>query len=277
MQLHARAMISPRRRLSQHFLRNSAIAHRIAQALNAGQQDTVLEIGAGTGALTRHLVTMPARQVIAVEIDHRAVSVLRDELGSVTHLRIVEGDIRSLELDQLDISDGSRLIAVGNIPYHLTGPILFWLYERTDRICRIVLMVQKEVAARIVAQPGSKTYGILSVATALVAQRAQVLFDVSPSAFHPRPEVTSSVVAIDSNGVSLRSDANRRTMQLVKAAFQQRRKKLRNALERYVQSLVGAFPPMLEQLPLMHCRAEQVSPQQFQWLASLLDTLAQRQ
>ncbi len=261
-------MIRPQRRLSQNFLISRSIAARIAQATEAQPSDILIEIGAGTGALTHHLLALPVREVIAVEIDRRAVEQLRSQFGAHAALRIVEGNVLDLRLDALGFSPSSPGIAVGNIPYHLTGPIVFWLYQQADCLRRIVLMVQKEVAARIVASPGTKTYGILSVATALIRSRARILFDVPPGAFYPPPTVTSAVVVIECNGRSLAEPQNARTMALVKAAFNQRRKKLRNALEQFFQQHCRAEWQQFASLPVMERRAEQLAPEEFEALAA---------
>lgn len=269
--------ISPRRQLSQNFLINPAVARRLVQAVGAGTGDVVLEIGAGTGALTQELLTLPVHSVIAVELDSRAAEALRSRFANESKLHVVEGDILALDVEALDIPSTARLFAVGNIPYHLTGPILFWLLERADRFHRFVLMVQKEVAQRIVAKPATRAYGIPSVACALVATAVQVLFTVPPGAFYPRPKVTSAVIGVDSAGVALVEEATARTMELVKAAFNQRRKKLRNALMRYLQQQLGSRWEQVASLPLMDKRAEELSPDEFRKLATLIHTIAEQQ
>ncbi|MCX7930423.1 MAG: 16S rRNA (adenine(1518)-N(6)/adenine(1519)-N(6))-dimethyltransferase RsmA [Chlorobi bacterium] len=269
--MHARAMvISPRRRLSQNFLINQSVAQRIAESIGVEAGGIVVELGAGTGALTQHLINLPASCVVAIELDSRAVSYLRSQLGTVPTLRVVEADVRSIRIDNLELPKDVPIYVVGNIPYHLTGPILFWLYEQADRLRRVVLMVQKEVAARIVAQPGSKTYGILSVATALITSDARILFDVPPSAFCPRPQVISSVVGIECMGLSLADTKRSQVMALVKAAFNQRRKKLRNALSRYFQETGLKCCENATIASLLDRRAEELSPIQFCELAEII-------
>lgn len=271
------AVLSPRRHLSQNFLINPAVARRIAHAVGASTGDVILEIGAGTGALTQELLTLPVHSVIAVELDSRAVEALRTRFAGEPKLRVVEGNILALRLEVLDLPSNTRLFAVGNIPYHLTGPILFWLLERADRFHRIVLMVQKEVADRIVALPASRAYGIPSVATALVSKTVQVLCTVPPGAFYPRPKVTSAVIGIDCAGIALTDHITARTMELVKAAFSQRRKKLRNALARYLQQRLGMRWEQVAALPIMDRRAEELSAEEFRRLATLVHTIAQQQ
>jgi 16S rRNA (adenine1518-N6/adenine1519-N6)-dimethyltransferase len=244
-----------------------AIAAKIAAATDVRGGELVVEIGSGTGALTKHLLALPAAKIIAVELDRRAAEHLRSTFGHHSALEIVEGNVLTLQLGDLGFDTRAPGIAVGNIPYHLTGPILFWLYEQASHLRRIVLMVQKEVAARIVARPGTKAYGILSVATALVATRAQILFDVHPGAFFPPPQVTSSVVAIDCKGTSLAHPSHAWTMALTKAAFNQRRKKLRNALARFLEEHCGDRSPQVLARPEMDCRAEELSPAQLEALA----------
>ncbi|GIV53928.1 MAG: ribosomal RNA small subunit methyltransferase A [Candidatus Kapaibacterium sp.] len=261
-------VISPRRRLSQNFLVNPTIAARIAAAVEAQPGDVVIEIGAGTGALTQHLLALPVQEVIAIEVDRRAIEQLQKAFSSCPTLRIVEANVLDLRLEGLGIVRTMPARVVGNIPYHLTGPILFWLYEQAKSLRRIVLMVQKEVATRIVARPGTKAYGILSVATALIATQARILFDVPPGAFYPQPQVTSAVVAIECNGSSLVDPQHAQTMALTKVAFNQRRKKLRNALARFLQQHCGTQWEQLAALPVMGRRAEELSPQELAALAS---------
>ncbi len=264
------ASVSPRRRLGQHFLANPRIARRIVNALGLVPEKTVVEIGPGTGALTRALLESNVKQVIAIEYDSRMVSYLLAELASEPRLEIVEADVLCLQLSSFGFTPQEPAFVLGNIPYNLTGPILFWLFEQTDRIQRIVLMVQKEVAQRLIAMPGSKVYGITSVATQLVTTRARILFDVLPGAFVPPPKVTSSVILLDSNGRSLRE--HKEVMELVHAAFNQRRKKLRNALERYLRSTCETGWEELSKLSLLDKRAEELSPDDYVMLSALLNT-----
>lgn len=268
MQSNVATAISPRRRLGQHFLASQQIARRIAAALDATRGSTVFEIGAGTGALTRALVETRAGRIIAVEFDPRAAGYLRAELGNDSRLEVVEEDVLRLRLSAFGITATAPASVVGNIPYNLTGPILFWLFEQADCIHRIVLMVQKEVARRLVAAPGSRVYGISSVATRLVTKHARVLFDVPPGAFIPPPKVTSSVVVLDCNGRSLAESGYQQVMALVHAAFNQRRKKLRNALERYAYEQCGEQWKELAALPLLDRRAEELTPADFLALAA---------
>ncbi len=265
------ASVSPRRRLGQHFLANPRIARRIVDALGPEPEKTVVEIGPGTGALTRALLESNAKRVIAIEYDSRMVSYLRAELASEPRLDIVEADVRSIQLSSFGFTQQEPAFVIGNIPYNLTGPILFWLFEQTDRIQRIVLMVQREVAQRLIARPGSKVYGITSVATQLVTTRARILFDVLPGAFVPPPKVTSSVILLDSNGRSLREPVSKEVMELVHAAFNQRRKKLRNALERYLRSTCETGWEELSKLSFLECRAEELSPNDYVMLSALLN------
>lgn len=238
--------------------------------MQSDQQSVLVEIGGGEGMLTQYLLQQPCARVVVVEIDPRAVELLRQRFGSYPHVDIVAADILTTRLETLKLAPTDAVIVVGNIPYHITGPILFWLFEQATHVERSVLMVQKEVARRIVAQPGSKDYGIVSVAAALVTRRRRVLFDVPPDAFVPRPEVTSSVVMLEFNGSSLAEPHHQRTMAVVKAAFNQRRKKLRNALARYIAEHAEGRTGELLALPLMEHRAEQLAPHEFCTLAQLI-------
>jgi 16S rRNA (adenine1518-N6/adenine1519-N6)-dimethyltransferase len=176
-----------KRRLGQHFLSDSRILERIADALGASEQDTVLEIGAGPGGLTGALAERAGR-LVAIEKDAELVPALRARFPGVT---VVEGD--ALELDWHALAGAGALVA-GNIPYNITSPLLDKALV-PPRPPRIVFLVQKEVADRVTAEPGGGTYGALTVGVQAVA-RAERLFVVPAGAFHPRPKVDSAVLRL---------------------------------------------------------------------------------
>jgi 16S rRNA (adenine1518-N6/adenine1519-N6)-dimethyltransferase len=212
----------------QNFLVDPQIQARIVAAAALTAADAALEIGAGLGALTRHLVEAAGR-VIAVERDPDMVRVLQGELGARPNLEIRSAD--ALELDYA--AAGRPLVVVGNLPYQITSPLLFAITGAAARgqvITRAVLMVQREFAERVVAPAGSKIYGRLSV---MVQQQAgvELLFHVSPGAFHPRPAVTSTVFRLVPRAQPLAPVRDETLFAaLVKAAFATRRKMLRRAL-----------------------------------------------
>jgi 16S rRNA (adenine1518-N6/adenine1519-N6)-dimethyltransferase len=256
--------ISPRKRLGQHFLHDPNLQRKIVDALRAGPADRVVEIGPGTGALTTHLAAR-FPDLTAIEVDERAVAYLAETLPGV--------DVRHLDVLSADwsaLAAGGRLHVVGNLPYNLTSPILFVLLDARTAISEAVLMMQREVAERLAAGPGSKTYGILSVLVALHAQ-VELLFHVSRNAFFPKPEVASSVVRLSfrpHEGLSASDDVERiRTV--VRTAFNQRRKTLRNSL-RTLTDIAGLELPEA----VAGLRPEVLSPADFVALARLFTSAA---
>lgn len=225
--------ITPKKRLGQHFLHARPTMEKIVAALAATNDDTVIEIGPGLGVMTA-LAAATARHVFAIEKDAAMIDVARQEFGGIENITWIEEDI--LETPLCDVmqrlacvGQGERIRVVGNLPYNISSPILFCMLEHRRMIRRAVVMIQKEVAERIVAQPGGKDYGILAVLLQAVAD-CRKLFDVSAKSFLPPPEVTSSVLQIDfREGDDGIADEERFRL-VVKGAFGKRRKTLRNAL-----------------------------------------------
>ena len=213
-----------RRALGQHFLIDPAVAERAVALAELGRGATVLEIGPGRGALTEVLLAAGHR-VVAVEYDQELAAQL--VAGRPDELTVIHADFLRLDLDRLP---AQPLPVVANLPYATGTAIVARLLEHPARFPRIVVMLQREVAQRLAAAPGSRAYGSLSVLTALRA-RVSLLFDVPPEAFVPRPAVESSVVRLDvlpASPVAIDDPASFR--RIVHFAFAQRRKTLRNAL-----------------------------------------------
>lgn len=225
---------APRKALSQNFLTDGRTAAKIAATLDVGSSDVVLEIGPGPGALTEHLVRTGSH-ITAIDLDERAVAHLRQQpwAGGVD---VRYGDILSCDLESMwPGTERFQRNVIGNIPYAITSEILFWLFESAENLRRAVIMMQREVAERLVAQPRTKEYGVLTVAASLVST-PRLMFNVKPGSFFPRPSVTSSVVRLDFHE-QLRSLPFRRLfMAYVRAAFSQRRKVLANALKSWATS-----------------------------------------
>ena len=202
----------------------------IVDAAELSPADTVLEIGPGIGTLTQGLAETGAR-VVAVELDKKLPAVLAETLKGYDNVTIVPGDILKLNISEfLGLPNGSRFKVVANLPYYITTPILMTLLEQRLPIERLVTMVQKEVAVRMTARPGSKDYGALSVAVQYFTVPRMVM-DVPPRSFLPAPEVTSAVVACHVQDVPTVQPADEKLFfRLVRAAFMQRRKTLLNAL-----------------------------------------------
>lgn len=217
-----------KRSWGQNFLGDEGILDAIAALAVRHTGEPVVELGAGLGHLTARLLARGAR-VVAVERDRDMARVLRGEFGD--RIRLVEADAARLDVRALDAAgaDG-RTAVVGNIPYHLTSPILFALLDQADAVSRAVLLVQREVGERLAAAPGTKAWGLLSV---LLQQRADVRVAriVPRGAFHPPPKVESALVVVELRGVAASVADAARFRLLVKAGFAQRRKTLRNALE----------------------------------------------
>jgi 16S rRNA (adenine1518-N6/adenine1519-N6)-dimethyltransferase len=215
-----------RKGLGQHFLSDPRILTRIAKAVESTPDDLVVEIGPGRGSLTELLLER-AREVVAIEYDRKLVARLREKYAADQRLRVVEADVLSLPLAEAAGSDDFLL--VGNVPYYITTPIIFHALQR-PRPRRAVYLVQREVAERIVARPGSKEYGALSVNVQAVAH-ASILFGVPAGAFSPPPRVESSVISIVPRGDPVIAASEERVFRtFVVAAFGMRRKQMRRVL-----------------------------------------------
>jgi 16S rRNA (adenine1518-N6/adenine1519-N6)-dimethyltransferase len=227
--------------LGQHFLIHQATAEKIAAAIHPRPGDVVVEIGAGLGALTLPLSRSGAL-VIAVEIDAELATFLRRELekrnGKGVKIRCM--DILELDLTSLHEQFQRKMKVIGNLPYNISSPVLFKLMEAADCLEEAVLMLQDEVAGRVLAGPGNKDYGILSVIVAYHSERRRVM-RVKPSQFHPPPKVDSQVIRLSFRECPLTPQVEPSWLvQTVKAAFSHRRKTLRNSL---LASKLGNLPP----------------------------------
>ena len=233
-----------RQKLGQHFLIRESFLNRIAAAACPQPQDLAIEIGPGRGALTRKLLEC-ARRVIAIEIDPFLAAHLRSRFAGDDRLEVVEADVLATDLTQW-----GRAPVAGNLPYYITSPIL-------DRVLaapppRAVFLVQKEVADRLCARPGSRDYGYLTVRTALAAS-ARTLFDVPPAAFHPPPRVDSAVVLLEPHAPPAGLTDPPAFLRFLAQCFRYKRKTLRN-------NLAGLYgKPLLATLPECSQRAEQLS------------------
>jgi 16S rRNA (adenine1518-N6/adenine1519-N6)-dimethyltransferase len=217
-----------KRALGQNFLIDPNVQRKIVAALGAGPGDEVLEIGPGVGALTRHLAGR-VRRLVLVELDNALAARLREEFAGDPSVEVVNEDVLDVPLERIT-ADPGRLKVIGNIPYNITTPILFGLLERRPRPAAIVLMVQREVADRILEPAGSKTYGALAVGVQAVADVSRVM-NVSRDAFRPIPDVMSSVVRIvPHDPPRLTPDDEAALRELTRAAFQQRRKQFQRIL-----------------------------------------------
>jgi 16S rRNA (adenine1518-N6/adenine1519-N6)-dimethyltransferase len=216
--------IKPKKRLGQNFLVSQTLLKRIIAAAELADQDTVLEIGAGLGTLTRRLAKRAGR-VIALELDERLIPLLHDQLASYPHVEIVHGDILSIELANL-IPTPYKVVA--NLPYYITSAILRHLLESEHKPALMVVTVQNEVAERLVAGPG--VMSLLAVSVQFYGQ-PRIVAKAPPGAFYPSPRVRSAVVRIDPFVERPTTvDDVEIFFRIVRAGFSQRRKQLRNSL-----------------------------------------------
>jgi len=249
--------IKPKKSLGQHFLINDNIAFDICNALPA-TEGAIIEIGAGTGALTKHLFKKFDIPIYLNEIDTRSISFLRNEFPQAKE--IIETSFLDYNLQQID---EGPLHVIGNFPYNISSQIMFHILDHREIVNSAVGMFQKEVAQRLCAQPSKKHYGILSVLLEAYYKR-EYLFDVDKNEFNPPPKVQSGVVRFTRNNTSKLPCNEKKFRQIVKAAFHLRRKKLRNALK-------SLFNEAQLKQDIFDKRAEQLSLDEFVGLAQLLE------
>lgn len=239
-----------RKSLGQHFLHDEAVCRRIVESLTLRPGLRLLEVGPGGGALTKYLLDLPGVDFRAVELDAEKVAFLQKTYPALKG-KILQEDI----LQSSPPFDGPFTV-IGNFPYNISTPILFHLLEWEGRVEEVVGMFQKEVGQRVAAGPGGKDYGIPSVGIGAYFG-VEYLFDVPPEAFTPPPKVVSGVIRLRALGNPHGIGNRKKFMTLVKAAFGQRRKTLRNALRG--GSLPAALPPGMIDDVRMEKRAEQLS------------------
>ncbi len=227
--------LRPRRSLSQNFLISDTAASKLADAVTgaAGPDTSIIEIGAGLGALTVPLAQSP-HELVAFETDPHLVPVLRLLLEPFGNVRIEHADITQVEL--ADLAPGRRLAIAGNLPYHLTGLILRSIMEIGHRCDVAVITVQAEVGDRLIAKPGDDSYGVLSVFAAYYLERVEVVRRLGPGVFLPRPEVDSIALALSPRRApaqaagALTPEQEQLLLEVIRAGFGHRRKTLRNSL-----------------------------------------------
>lgn len=244
--------VRPKKNLGQHFLKDTAIAERIVNSLTQhGGYRQVLEIGPGTGVLTQFLVQRS---------DQYALTVIEIDVESVTYLEQQYPKLLILSKDFLKIDLDTHFTApyaiIGNFPYNISSQIFFRVLDERQRVPEVVGMLQKEVADRLCAPPGSKTYGILSVLLQAYYS-VEYLFTVEPHVFHPPPKVRSAVIRLQRNATTQLACDEVLFRRVVKQGFQNRRKTLRNALKPLNLS------PAVQALPVLNQRAEQLSVADF--------------
>jgi 16S rRNA (adenine1518-N6/adenine1519-N6)-dimethyltransferase len=252
--------VAPKKHLGQHFLIDETISARIAQSLlHPTNYTTLLEIGAGTGALSKYLIQNARWNLFLCEIDPQSVAYLKKTYPSIQEKQIIDRDFLQLPLNEFD----QKLGIIGNFPYHISTQIMFKILEHKDEVLEVVGMFQKEVAQRMAAKPKNKTYGILSVLLQAFYD-IEYLFTVDASAFNPPPKVQSGVIRLTRNFNKNLESEEKKFKPVVKMAFNQRRKTLKNALSALLSADFDCSDP------LWSLRAEALSVSDFDRLTQLL-------
>ena len=262
------------KRFGQNFLVDARVLDKIIQSAGVTKEDCVLEVGPGIGTMTQAL-SEAARQVVAVEIDDHLIPILQETLKECPNVKVIHGDILKTDVKAIadEYNEGRPLHVVANLPYYITTPIIMGLFESGIPLKSITIMVQKEVADRMKAEPGTKDYGALSLAVQYYAE-PYLAANVPPNCFIPRPNVGSAVIRLTRHEQPPVQVADERLMfRLIRAAFNQRRKTLANSLN---NSQELSFPKeqiqeAIEALGVSpSVRGEALSLEQFARLANLL-------
>ena len=261
------------KKFGQNFLIDTHVLDKIIRSAEISQDDMVLEIGPGIGTMTQYLACA-AGKVIAVEIDRALIPILEDTLEGYDNVRVINGDILKIDLPKLvEEENGGRPIkVVANLPYYITTPIIMGLFEGDVPLKNITVMVQKEVADRMQAGPGTKDYGALSLAVQYYA-KPEVVANVPPNCFIPRPNVGSAVVRMDRYEAPPVQVEEGKLFAIIRAAFNQRRKTLANSLGNAPELGISKerTGEALERMGLpVTVRGEALSLEQFAELSNLL-------
>ncbi|MDR2814926.1 MAG: 16S rRNA (adenine(1518)-N(6)/adenine(1519)-N(6))-dimethyltransferase RsmA [Prevotellaceae bacterium] len=251
--------VRTKKHLGQHFLTDMAIAERIAQSLTATDTRDVLEVGPGTGALTRHLLQRTDINLYAIEVDAEATSYLRQQFPELAP-RLVHGSFLRVDLPQLL---HGKFCLIGNFPYNISSQIFFKVLEHKNSVPEVVCMLQREVAVRLAEKPGSRAYGILSVLLQAY-YNIEYLFTVDEHVFAPPPKVKSAVVRLTRNSVQSLCCNEALFRQVVKTTFNQRRKALRNSLKPLLGEATASHP-------LLAMRPEQLGVAEFVELTNVVE------
>lgn len=255
--------VRPKKSLGQHFLTDGSVAERIAATLDAYIGLPVIEVGPGMGMLTRYLLER-GHDLTVVELDPESVEYLNANFPQLKG-RIIEQDFLKLDLSEVVGSD-SKFCVIGNYPYNISSQIFFHVLDYRDRVACCSGMLQREVAQRLAAEPGGKDRGILSVLLQAWFD-VDYLFTVSENVFNPPPKVKSGVIKMVRNDVTDLGCDPRLFKSVVKTAFGQRRKTLRNSLR---GMLPAAPPPEMMESPMWAMRPEQLSVSQFIDLTNII-------
>ena len=262
------------KKFGQNFLINTGVLEDIIDAAEVTDEDMVLEIGPGIGTMTQYLCEN-ARQVIAVEIDTNLIPILKYTLSAYDNVRIINDDILKVDINELarEYNNGRPIKVVANLPYYITTPIIMGLFESHVPIESITVMVQKEVADRMQAGPGTKDYGALSLAVQYYS-KPQIVVNVPPSCFMPQPKVGSTVISLRRHQQPVVQVEDEKLMfKVIRASFNQRRKTLANGLNNYggINLTKEQIQQSIEELGVpVNIRGEALSLEQFACLSNII-------
>lgn len=262
------------KKFGQNFLINTGVLEDIIDAAEVTDEDMVLEIGPGIGTMTQYLCEN-ARQVIAVEIDTNLIPILKDTLSAYDNVRIINDDILKVDINELarEYNNGRPIKVVANLPYYITTPIIMGLFESHVPIESITVMVQKEVADRMQAGPGTKDYGALSLAVQYYS-KPQIVVNVPPSCFMPQPKVGSTVISLRRHQQPVVQVEDEKLMfKVIRASFNQRRKTLANGLNNFggINLTKEQIQQSIEELGVpVNIRGEALSLEQFACLSNII-------
>ncbi len=262
--------LTPRKRWGQHFLVDRNILNKVVRAAELEKGDVILEIGPGMGEMTLALARQ-VNKVIAVEIDRELVKILKEKTADFPNIIVIEGDILKISFEALYRQGHQQLKVVANLPYQISTPLLFGFIESRDLFSTLTLMLQREVAERMIASPGGKDYGPLSIFTQSVSDLS-IQFYIKPSAFFPPPKVESAVIhMVWKERPLVRGEEEGWFKKVVKGCFGYRRKRLINALRHADLLLPEDLEKRIEKIGIdSQRRPETLTIQEFARLADAL-------
>ncbi len=254
-------MVRPKKHLGQHFLTDQNIAKRITDCLTPGGSNNIIEVGPGKGVLTEFLLQQEGINLVPVEIDHESVEYLLNLFPGIDS-KLIQADFLSMDLKTL-FPGNEKFRIIGNFPYNISSQIFFKVLDNLGQVTEVVCMIQKEVAERLASPPGNKTYGILSVLLQTWFN-IEYQFTVNAGSFFPKPEVQSAVIRLVRNNRSELGVDPAKFKMVVKTAFNQRRKMLRNSVK-------GMLNVDVMENPLFQKRPEQLSVEDFIGLTRFIE------
>ena len=263
------------KKFGQNFLIDSHVLEKIIDAANITKDDFVLEIGPGLGTMTQYL-SEHAREVMAVEIDHNLIPILKETLAGYDNVEVLNEDILKVDIGKIaeKKNQGRPIKVVANLPYYITTPIIMGLFEKNVPMDSLTVMVQKEVAQRMQAGPGTKDYGALSLAVQFYAE-PYIVANVPPNCFMPRPKVGSAVICLTRyKDMPVKVKNEQLMFSIIRASFNQRRKTLQNGINNS-STLHFSKEQVVDALDKMglspKIRGEALSLEQFARLSDLLE------